>query len=57
MDTTKRPTAAQALSHKWLQLQSKVTVDESKANHALDNLINFHSHATMKAATLTFIGS
>lgn len=56
-DVVKRPSAAQALKHKWIVEQSKTSIDESLANNALDNLIKFHSHATMKAATLTFIGS
>lgn len=32
-------------------------VNKDVASAALDNLIHFHSHATIKAATLTFIGS
>lgn len=32
-------------------------VDDTLAHTALDNLTRFHAHNTMKAATLTFIGS
>jgi Ca2+-binding EF-hand superfamily protein len=32
-------------------------IDSSFAHTALDNLTKFHAHNTMKAATLTFIGS
>lgn len=32
-------------------------LDETFTKHALDNLMHFHSHNMMKAATLTFIGS
>jgi len=32
-------------------------IDSAAASEALDNLVHFHSHNTMKAATLTFIGS
>jgi hypothetical protein len=31
-------------------------MDGATANAALENLIHFHSHNTIKAATLTFIG-
>jgi len=53
----KRPTAEQAIQHKWIQTMSAQKVDGDNAKDALDNLINFHAHNTMKTATLTFIGS
>jgi calcium-dependent protein kinase len=56
-DIKKRPTASVALNHPWIKDHATVNVSEAVANHALDNLIHFHSHTTMKAATLTFIGS
>lgn len=56
-DAKKRPTAAQCMEDPWIKNLSQVTVNESTAQNALDNLINFHSHSTMKAATLTYIGS
>lgn len=56
-DPKKRPTATAAMNHPWIKELAKITVSESVANHALDNLIHFHSHTTIKAATLTFIGS
>jgi len=56
-DRTKRPTAQQALKHQWIQDHSTLTVDKKVAESALDNLVHFHSHAIIKAATLTFIGS
>ena len=56
-DRAARPTAEKCLQHKWIQDHSKLNVDQSVASSALDNLIHFHSHAVIKAATLTFIGS
>ena len=56
-DTKKCPSATQALNHGWIKDHASLNVSESVANHALDNLIHFHSHTTMKAATMTFIGS
>ena len=56
-DVTKRPTAEKAIAHPWIVEQSVLKVDESFAHTALDNLTRFHAHNTMKAATLTFIGS
>lgn len=53
----KRPTAAQALEHRWIKDMTNKKVDTAAASEALDNLVHFHSHNTMKAATLTFIGS
>ena len=32
-------------------------MDNSMVSEALNNLMNFHSHAIIKAAVLTFIGS
>ena len=45
------------MQHEWISIHSRMKVDEAVANTALDNLIHFHSHTTIKAATLTFIGS
>ena len=56
-DPKKRPSATAAMNHPWIKDHAKIQVSESVANHALDNLIHFHSHTTIKAATLTFIGS
>jgi len=56
-DPKKRPTANQAMNHAWIKELSNSKVDEAAANHALDNLIHFHSHHKVKVATLTFIGS
>ena len=56
-DPKKRPSAQQAMQHPWIVEHSNMKVNEAVANTALDNLIHFHSHATIKAATLTFIGS
>lgn len=53
----KRPTAEQAIQHKWIQVQSQSSVDTASTKEALANLSHFHSHNTMKTATLTFIGS
>merc|ERR1712166_1224204 len=53
----RRPTTAQALEHKWIKTQSAMKSDSAATNNALGNLVNFHAHNTMKAATLTFIGS
>jgi calcium-dependent protein kinase len=57
-DQMKRPTAHDCLKHKWIVEQTKSTVvDKGSTTEALSNLVNFHAHTTMKAATLTFIGS
>lgn len=56
-DVAKRPTAAQALQHSWILANANKSVDKQSTAVAMDNLISFHSHNTMKAATLTFIGS
>jgi len=56
-DPKKRPTAAACINHQWIVANSVMKCDEAAAGHALDNLIHFHSHTTIKAATLTFIGS
>lgn len=45
------------MNHQWIKEHAKIEVDKAAENHALDNLIHFHSHTTIKAATLTFIGS
>jgi calcium-dependent protein kinase len=56
-DPAKRPTAAQALQHPWIVNNAKVQTDAKVTSVALDNLVSFHAHNTMKAATMTFIGS
>lgn len=56
-DPKKRPTANQAMTHAWIKDLATIQVADATTNHALDNLIHFHSHTTIKAATLTFIGS
>lgn len=45
------------MNHNWIKQQAVVKIDEASANHALDNLIHFHTHHKVKVATLTFIGS
>jgi calcium-dependent protein kinase len=56
-DPSKRMTAEKALQHKWITTQSQMQVDGAVTQVALNNLISFHSHAVIKAATLTYIGS
>jgi calcium-dependent protein kinase len=56
-DVKKRPSAAQAIMHPWIKEYSSLVVNQEVSNTALNNLINFHAHATIKAATLTFIAS
>lgn len=55
----KRPTAHDCLKHRWIQTYANKAdkTDKSQTLEALSNLVNFHAHTTMKAATLSFIGS
>ena len=57
LDTQKRPTAEQAMQHKWIAEFSKQVVDTSLTKEAMGNLQNFHKNATLKVATLSFISS
>jgi len=52
-----RPSAQEALGHTWITELAKVTVDESIALGALNNLKNFRADQTLKQATFAYIAS
>jgi len=56
-DQEKRPDAETILQHPWITELSTITVDESSALDALDNLKGFRADQTLKAATYAFIAS
>ena len=59
-DQFKRPSAAEALKHPWIQQanqQTKETVSSDVAMSALTNLQNFNASSKLKQATYAFIAS
>jgi calcium-dependent protein kinase len=52
-----RPSAQEALGHTWITELAKVTVDESIAISALNNLKLFRADQTLKQATFAYIAS
>lgn len=59
-DQAKRPSAAEALLHPWIQQanqQTKETVSTDVAMSALTNLQNFNAKSKLKQATYAFIAS
>ena len=56
-EANQRVTAEQLLKHQFIQDHSIIKVDDLQAKSTLDNLIKFHTGNTLKAATLSFIGS
>ena len=59
-DQNKRPSAAEALKHPWIQQatqQTKDTVSSDMAMNALMNLQNFNAQSKLKQATYAFIAS
>jgi calcium-dependent protein kinase len=52
-----RPTAQQALQHKWIVTNSELIVDENVAIKAMNNLRQFRINETMKQATYTYLAS
>lgn len=52
-----RLTAAQALKHPWLTELPQPKCNKTIIKNALESLLNFHSHSTIKAATLNFLAS
>ena len=60
-DQDKRPTAGQALEHKWIQEavnnEKKKVIQDDLAKGALHNLKNFNAQSKLKQATYAFIAS
>jgi calcium-dependent protein kinase len=56
-DQEQRPTAEDSLKHKWIAELAQVTVDETVAISALNNLKTFRADETMKQATYAYIAS
>jgi len=56
-DQEQRPTAEASLGHKWITELAQVTVDETVAISALNNLKTFRAEETMKQATYAYIAS
>jgi calcium-dependent protein kinase len=56
-DQEQRPTAQACLQHKWISELAQVTVDETVAVNALNNLKTFRADETMKQATYAYIAS
>lgn len=56
-DQEQRPTAQACLQHKWIAELAQVSVDESVAVVALNNLKTFRADETMKQATYAYIAS
>jgi calcium-dependent protein kinase len=57
LDPAGRMTPQEALEHPWILNGTQVPVNREDAKEALENLLKFHQHHTLKQATLTFIAS
>jgi calcium-dependent protein kinase len=57
LDLDRRPTAREALSHRWLQHASHEPLNASSASGIFRNLQSFKTERTLQKATLTFIAS
>jgi len=57
LDVSKRLTAQQALQHKWITEQSKVSVDQAALLETMNHLKSFHKNNVFRTATLSFISS
>ena len=56
-DKDKRPSAEEALKHKWITEMSASQVDTNSAIGALTNLQSFRAEQKLKQATFAFIAS
>ena len=55
VDPKKRPTAIEALQHRWIKEQVVVEFDEQMATQAFANLKNFRVEQKMQEAAIVFI--
>ena len=59
MDVDKRPSAAEALKHPWIEQANEAigNISNELAVTALSNLQNFNARSKLKQATYAFIAS
>lgn len=57
MDPERRPSAREALNHRWLQHASQEPLNQGTATGIFRNLQSFKTERTLQKATLTFIAS